>query len=275
MTNDFKIRHSAALISAIDLMIQTKTIKPGIGKTLQAIAAFWNPSGKIYPSQTTLASMTGNHRRTIVSHIAALTSLRLIKTETQKSRVINGKPIASTLLYRFNTAQLGLLFNAARAVLKKLAIKAAKLAKKDHTVPLQKDHTISANAQVKKITVSQKLADWFLALCQSAPKKQAEHLHGLIQKQAYKAAVYRNQVMRGQAFSREEIKRRALEQERVRPEREKARGIHQRIDVLMQRLREARFAPDKFTDDMRTELLKLTDNGHRLDPISKLFLNRV
>lgn len=278
MTNDFTIRHSAALISAIELMIQTKTIKPGLGKTLQAIAAFWNPKGLIYPSQSTLAAMTGNHRRTIVTHIAKLTKLCIIQTETQPGRVINGEPVASTLLYRFNGTRLGQLFNAARSSLKKAAIKAAKaaeLTEKDHSDTPENDHTNRAKAQVEKITVSAKLADWFKSLCKKAFQNETQHQQSMIRKQAYKAAVLRNMVKRGQAFSHAETKRRAAAAEKARPEREQASAAHNRIVELTQRLREARFIPGKFTPDMHTELMQLTENGLRLDPASRFALEKI
>lgn len=274
MTNDFSIRHSAALISAIDLMIQTKAIKPGIGKTLQAIAVFWNPEGRIYPSQSKLAAMTGNHRRTIVTHIDKLIKLGIIQTRPQPSRNIQGKQVASSLIYSFNSTKLGQLFKQARDVLQKAAIKLAKQKAKqnDHTRRIEKDHTIKANAYEKKITVTAKLCDWFKSLCQTAIQHEASHLENVIRKKAYDAAIQRNLIKAGKVFSPSEIKKRAEQAERDKPEREQAAKAHQKMVELTKRLRESKFIPDRFTKEMGVELLQLTSNGLTLDVVSRLML---
>lgn len=274
MTNDFSIRHSAALISAIDLMIQTKAIKPGIGKTLQAIAVFWNPEGRIYPSQSKLAAMTGNHRRTIVTHIDKLTRLGIIQTRPQPSRNVQGKKISSSLIYIFNTTKLGQLFKQARDVLKKSAIKLAKqnATQNDHTQKIEKDHTIKAKAYEKKITVTAALCDWFKSLCQKAIHDEASHLENVIRKKAYDAAIQRDLIKAGKIFSPSEMKKRATQAELDKPERQRAALIHEKMVDLTKRLRESKFIPNRFTKEMASELRQLTNNGLTLDAVSMLML---
>lgn len=270
MESTFSIRHSAALVSAIELLITTKTIKPGIGKTLQAIAAYWNPAGKIYPSQSTLAAMTGVARRTIVTHIQTLTTLGIIKTQERTVKASDGKRYCASLNYTFNADMIGRLFNKARQVLKKAASKAALMMKNDHTPPTENDHTISSDEQGVKITAHAALLGWFKSVIKKSLQHEAEHIESVAKKGAYNAAVLKNKIARGHAFSKAEQKRRQQQAEAVRPEREAAAVRLSRIDELSKQLLQNRFQPGTFDAQKHAELLTLTDGGTRL-PLSIKF----
>lgn len=261
MESTFSIRHSAALVSAIELLITTKTIKPGIGHTLQAIAAYWNPAGKIYPSQSTLAAMTGVARRTIVTHIQTLTTLGIIKTQERTIKASDGKRYCTSLNYTFNADMIGRLFNKARQVLKKAASKAALLMKNDHTPPTENDHTISSDEQGLKITAKAALLGWFKSIIKKSLQHEADHIESVAKKGAYNAAVLKNKIAKGHAFSKAEQKRRQQQAEAVRPEREAAAARHNRIAELSKQLLQNRFQPGSFDAQKHTDLLALTNNG--------------
>lgn len=273
MDENFTIRHSAALISAIELMVTTKVIKSGLGKTMQAIAAFWNPAGNIFPSQSTLASMTGIHRRTINTHIKTLTGIAVVETTTRPGRYYNGEKVASTLMYTFNESKLGELFNKAKAKLKVQAIATARKARKDHFKALQNDHTNRAKAQADRITVSQALADWFKSLCKKAFSSEVQHKEKLAQQQAYKSGIERNRIARGELFSRAERKRRAEEAKRIQPERENAQQLHERIVTLSKSVLTNKYSPGSFTDAMYYELLSISKQGQLLDIATRMALS--
>jgi DNA-binding transcriptional MocR family regulator len=270
MESTFTIRHSAALVSAIELLITTKTIKPGIGHTLQAIATYWNPAGKIYPSQSTLAAMTGVARRTIITHIQTLTSLGIIKTQERTVKASDGKRYCTSLNYTFNADMIGRLFNKARQVLKKSASKTALTAKNDHTPPIENDHTISSNEQGLKITAKAALLGWFKSVIKKSLQHEADHIVSVAKKGAYNAAVLKNKIAKGHAFSKAELKRRQQQADAVRPEREAAEVRRSRIDELLKQLLQSRFQPDAFDAQKHAELLNLTDNGTRV-PLSIKF----
>jgi DNA-binding transcriptional regulator YhcF (GntR family) len=273
MESTFTIRHSAALVSAIELLITTKTIKPGIGHTLQAIAAYWNPAGKIYPSQSTLAAMTGVARRTIVTHIQTLTKLGIIKTQERTVKASDGKRYCASLNYTFNTDMIGRLFNKARQVLKKAASKAALMAKNDHIPTPENDHTISSNEQGLKITANASLLGWFKSFVKKSLQHEADHLVSIAKKGAYNAVVLKNKIARGHAFSKAEQRRRQQLSDAVRPEREAAAQRHTRIAELSKLLLANRFQPGVFDATKRAELLGLTNNGQLLGIAEKHTLN--
>ncbi len=276
MKHQFSIRHSAGLISAIELLISTKTLKPGIGRTLQAIATFWNPQGQIFPSHAKLAAMTGTARRTIVTHVKQLSALDLISTSGRPARNSDGSYGCTSLLYSFNSCTLGKMFASAKAVLKKQAKAASTitsaLVENDHTPPPENDHTISSpkGSQEIQITVrSGSLLDWFRCAVQKALQSEQTHLQALAKRQAYRTAVLRNRISRGQEFSADEKRRRALAAAAVRPEREAAAKAAERINQLQQALLTWNRSKTGYTPAMHAELAGLTRSGAALDIMSK------
>jgi DNA-binding transcriptional regulator YhcF (GntR family) len=273
METIFTIRHSAALVSAIELLISTKMIKSGPGRTLQAIALFWNPQGQIYPSQQKLALMTGVARRTIITHIQALTDAGIITTSARFKKHTDGTVSCASLNYAFVQSKLGELFAKARLALKKAAVAAAKSQKKDHIAPLENDHTISSTEHGPsdvKITVRSALLDWFKSQISKALQSESNHQGAIAKKAAYNAATERNRIARGQAFSPEEQKRRKAIADAVRPEREKAASTAERIIELSKALLTWTRSKTGFDKAQHAELMTLTANGAYLDIATKI-----
>lgn len=273
METIFTIRHSAALVSAIELLISTKMIKSGPGRTLQAIALFWNPQGQIYPSQQKLALMTGVTRRTIITHIQALTDAGIITTSPRFKKHADGTVSCASLNYSFVQSRLGDLFAKARLALKKAAVAAAKRQKKDHIAPLENDHTISSiehGPTDLKITVRSALLDWFKSQISKALQSESNHQGVIAKKAAYEAVKKRNRIANGQEFTDEEKARRKAIADAVRPERERAASTGERILELSKALLTWTRSKTGFDKAQHAELMTLTANGAYLDIATKI-----
>lgn len=273
METIFTIRHSAALVSAIELLISTKTIKSGPGRTLQAIALFWNPQGQIYPSQQKLALMTGVARRTIITHVQALTDAGIITTSPRFKKHADGSVSCASLNYSFVQSKLGDLFAKARLTLKKASVAAVKRQKKDHIASQKSDHTISSSEHGPsdvKITVRSALLDWFKSQISKSLQSESNHQGDIAKKAAYEAVKKRNRIAKGQEFSDEEKARRKAIADAIRPEREKAASTGERIIELSKALLTWTRSKTGFDKAQHAELMTLTANGALLDIATKI-----
>lgn len=279
---DFLIRHSDPLVCAIELLIDTRILKGGIGRTLQAIAQHWNRNGDIYPSQERLASIAGVDRRTIVTHVKKLVELRIISTKSRKPKVINGIPRKSTLCYTFNTRVLGALYAKAKKVKLPEALQAkytkqapAATSQKDHLAPQKNDH-INQNLQFHQQTentVGKKRQLGLFNLLKKAFSSERLHFEKLRQQSAYKAGVKRNQIARGERFSDEELERRRRIAERNRPFIEAANKLVERRTELETAVITWSVTKTGFTAEMAAEL-KQPDNYSRIGIPARLWLDK-
>lgn len=271
MQKPFKIRHSAPLVSAIETLIATKTIKGGLGRTLQAIAIHWSPKGQIFPSQQRLADLTGIDRRTIVTHIEKLREMGAVKTMPRPNIVVNGQQVRQTMIYVIVESFIGELFNKARAVLKEAA---KKKAQKDHLAPSSKDHTnrfpYGTQGKDRDNTVL-KAAQVFLQKRLEAIQSELNHLGKLAVSSAYKAAVKKNKIARGEVLTDEEKARRdaiaKAELEKLKP----LAKINKTVQALEKALITWNATKTGFTDAMYSELAKHQD---RLSTMGKLIFNK-
>lgn len=232
----FKIRHSEPLICAIETIIAAKAIQKGLGNTLIAIAQHWNREGRIFPSQERLAQMTGVARRTIVTHIKELVDMRLIRTETRPNVMINGQQVRLSNLYHFNADAIGDLLALAKKTLRAAAKKIAKrFTQKDHLAPDQKDHTISSpKGKQEKIknTPKEDLSLVFLEKRLKAIQSEIAHKTNLKVQAAYKAAVKKNQIARGEILTDDEKALRAVQAARNAELHAKSAKVNDRVQSL-------------------------------------------
>jgi DNA-binding transcriptional regulator YhcF (GntR family) len=227
----FKIRHSAPLVSALETIIDTRVIKKGLGRTLQALAIHWSPKGQIYPSQDRLAALTGIDRRTVVTHIQKLKDLGIIRVIKRPNIIVNGQQMRQTMVYIFVETAIGDLFTKARETLKRIA--KAKT-QKDHLAPSKKDHLNSSikieqgkdlNNTVSKMSATRVFLEKKLEAIQS----ELNHLGKLATTAAYTAATKRNQIARGERLSDEEAARRKAMAKKNAPVRAKAQAIGETV----------------------------------------------
>lgn len=279
MKQQFKIRHSAALVSAIDMITETGVLKKGQGRTLSAIATHWNDKSLIFPAQTTIAAMTSVHRRTVITHIKALKAIGVIKVTKRPNIMINGEQVRQSDLYRFSEPVLTVLFNKAKKILKAEAKKVAQKeikanTKNDHLAQGKKDHTISIpnGIQGRDInTVRKSASQVFLEKRIQALTSELAHTAKLKVKAAYDSAVKKNRIARGEIFSDEEIKRRKAIAERTAGARAKAQQVNDKIRSFETALLAWNRTKDGFTKAMFDELSRYQQ---MLSPTANIIFKR-
>lgn len=270
MKKAFKIRHSAPLISAIEMIIETKTLKKGLGRTLQAIAMHWNPKGNVFPSQERLAQLTDIDRRTVVTHIKKLKDLGVIRVIKRPNKMVNGQQVRQTMMYVIVESVLGALFEKAKQALPK---KPKGNPQKDHLAPSQKDPTnnIPNGIQSKENTVKASASRVFLQKRLEALQSELAHLSGLAQKAAYDSAVKKKRIERGEIFSDEEIARRKAIAARNAEQHAKAAAINSRVRALETALLTWNRTRKGFTKAMFDELRRYSS---LISPVSGIMLRK-
>jgi DNA-binding transcriptional regulator YhcF (GntR family) len=270
--NTFKIRHSAPLVSAIETIIDTRVIKKGLGRTLQALAIHWSPKGKIFPSQDRLAALTGLDRRTIVTHIQLLKDAGAIRVLKRPNIIINGQQVRQTMVYEIIESFIGAMFKKARMVLKEAA---KKKALKDHLAPSKKDHINSSYEQGKdlKNTVSVNATRGFLEKRYEAIRSELEHLGKIATDSAYKAVTKRNQIARGERLSDEEAARRKAMAAKNAPVRAKAMSVSDKVRSYETALLTWNATKTGFTKAMYTELTTVYQSMVS-NPMAKIVLSK-
>jgi DNA-binding transcriptional ArsR family regulator len=252
----FKIRHSSPLIAAIEKIMATNILKKGLGRTLQAIAMHWNPKGEIFPSQDRLADLTSNDRRTIVTHIKKLKELGVITSKRRPNIVVNGEQIRQSSVYTFVESKLGELLNLAK---KTLRAAAAKKARKDHLASKRKDLTISIPKVIQKEkenTVKKNASRAFLETRLKALQEEITHLGKLALDSAYKAAVKKNRIDRGEILSDDALAMKKALAARTAHIREKSAKVNDKVRSLETAMLTCNATKTGFTADMFNELSK-------------------
>lgn len=171
-TKSLEIRHHQQTIKRIEILINTKSIRKNVGAVLAALASFANKSGICFPSQETIANITGYKRETINRLVKKLSDLGYIKkTDNRKPLFVKDKVYFPRTIYKINipliTKTLKCAFDAAKKLkmiadakykLKKSkADSKLKQAQNDHSATPKTDHTINS-IKLLKINTTPKAA---------------------------------------------------------------------------------------------------------------------
>lgn len=270
-TKPFKIRHSVPLVAAIETIMAAKTLKKGLARTLSAIAIHWNKEGNVFPSQTRLAEMTQIDRRTVVTHVRKLVEMGVIRSVRRPNIMVNGQQVRRSNIYIIVAESIGSLFDAAKQTLKAAA---KKVAQKDHLASRKKDHTISLpngkqGTDINTVKVNHSRV--FLENRLKAIQSELEHLCKLSAETAYKAAVKRNQIARGEILSDDEIALRKVEAARNEHLRIKSARINDKVRTLETALMTWQRTKQGFTKAMHSELSKFHS---LLSPMGRFLFNQ-
>lgn len=169
-TKNLEIRHHKQTIGRIKILIEQKAIRKNIGSVLIALANFADKCGQCFPSQDTLAEITGYRRETISRLTDKLATHNwLTKTNNRKNLFIGGKYYFPRTIYKINiaaiTKKLKAIFEAGKK--KKLLHEALeqqakakafkqKQAAKEQAVEVIKSDKSDHSAPLKAVTQSLK-----------------------------------------------------------------------------------------------------------------------
>lgn len=105
------LKHSSQLIYMMNECINQKVINKAAGKVYLAIASYWGPKSRIYPSRETLAKICEyKHVRNITLQTAVLEKLSLISFTQKRIITSNKKYVGQNNVYRIDYSSLQSLY---------------------------------------------------------------------------------------------------------------------------------------------------------------------
>ena len=277
------VRHHQQLVFRVQLLEENKIIRPNVAHVLLALASFANAKGFAFPSQSTLAKMTGYKRETINRLLNKAASLKFIsKTQNRKPFHFNGKTYCPRVLYKFNIGKITKLVGDEIRQVKKALNTQKKASGNDHSAIKKTDHTNKPSAKTnlnttaenksRSMTLNEILSNAIL----SCVRHQTKINHTTARKHGLKRWRIENglekcpkQLAKEQSIAKKRVSAaQTLERER--------KPVRVKFEALVTLLRKSMFNHDLFKPKLNAFKTLMSNNPWlELDLVSKNILSKI